>query len=154
MLPGNDVHIYSYILLALLNVTVNVSASNEAISLFFFCSIIPPPPTPMPSPQWIPLPLLKRGTFLKMVHVPCSYAITIMSLNFRGTLFASLLIPFTLGFTSTKHLRGQTLPLEQRAPSIDLTEPRQRAAQRAGEQGIFRASADSYVPTQTSRLQS
>lgn len=53
MLPGNIMHIYSYIP-ASLNVTVNVSTSNEAISLCF-CSIPRTPALLLPPPVFPPL---------------------------------------------------------------------------------------------------
>lgn len=44
MLPGNIMHIYSHILPASLNVTVNVFTHNEAISIVvLFYSLCPPP---------------------------------------------------------------------------------------------------------------
>lgn len=47
MLPGNVLNIYSYILPVLLNVTVNISTSNEGISLCF-CPVISVPPSFFP----------------------------------------------------------------------------------------------------------
>lgn len=62
MLPGNIMHIYSYVFPASLNVTVNVSTSNEAISLCFVFLFYPPLQPRLPlvlSLSVFPLPLFE-----------------------------------------------------------------------------------------------
>lgn len=105
MFPGNIMHIYSYNS-ALLNVTVNVSASNEAIFFMFLFPFSLPSAPPSCSCLCVlfsfffflshrlneDIPENVSGSAALSLRFLALLSITIMSLNFRGALFSPLLI--------------------------------------------------------------
>lgn len=144
MLPGKH-YAYLFIHPRSLNVTVNVSTSNEAISLcfLFYSHTTTPPAHPPASPVF---PVWMRIS-LRTSQLPCTFfSITRTSLNFRRALFNPPLIPFTLSFTSLRAPRRRKRCLcsnYSRLWSDWATPPPTTTPQETATQGFFFFSVSS-----------